>query len=71
MMDNGDDTVEEAWAIYRFRHPDVDASDAKLSLLSRYIEKRRGAGEHDSEELIAQGLALLRRIDRHGDLDLN
>jgi len=71
MMDNDDETVEDAWAIYRFRNPEVDANDAKLSLLSRYIEKKRGAGEHDTEELIAQGLALLKRIDQHGDFDLN
>jgi len=44
MMDNDDETVEDAWAIYRFRNPEVDANDAKLSLLSRYIEKKRGAG---------------------------
>jgi len=71
MMDNDDETVEDAWAIYRFRNPEVDANDAKLSLLSRYIEKKRGAGEHDTEELIAEGLALLKRIDEHGDFDMN
>jgi hypothetical protein len=66
-----DETTEEVWAIYRFRNPVVDACDAKLALLARFIEKRRNAGEDDREELLAEGLALLQRLDRHGDADVD
>jgi hypothetical protein len=69
MMDHDKETIEEAWAIYRLRHPDVDGCDAKLALLSRYIEKRCGSGEHDPEDLVAEGLALLRKLDLQGSPD--
>jgi len=66
-----DETTQEVWAIYRFRNPSVDASDARLALLGRFIDKRRSAGEDDPEELLAEGLALLRRLDQHGDADVD
>lgn len=66
MVDDGPlrAAVDTAWCVYRARHRDVDASDARRSLLERHLQGRREARESngDAQDLAGFGLAYLERL---------
>lgn len=61
MVDDGSvrTAVDAAWSVYRSRHRDVDAADARRCLLERHLQRRREAREHGAEELTGFGIGYL------------
>jgi len=61
MVDDGPlrAAVESAWSVYRARHRDVDAADARRCLLERQLQRRWDAREGDTEELTGFGIGYL------------
>ncbi|PSO16095.1 hypothetical protein C7G42_25565 [Bradyrhizobium sp. MOS003] len=54
--------TQTAWAVYRARHPEVDAFDSRRCLLERHLQRRWEARESDAEELASLGVAYLHRL---------
>ncbi len=61
MVDDGSvrTAVDSAWSVYRARHRDVDAADARRCLLERHLQRRWEAREGDAEELTGFGIGYL------------
>jgi len=51
--------VDSAWSVYRAKHRDVDAADARRCLLERHLQRRLEARESDTEELTGFGIGYL------------
>jgi len=64
MVDDGPlrTAVESAWSVYRARHRDVDAADARRCLLECHLQRKWEAREGDAEELMSFGVSYLERL---------
>ncbi len=51
--------VDSAWTVYRARHRDVDAEDARRCLLERHLQRRWKARDGGAEELTGFGIGYL------------
>jgi hypothetical protein len=55
--------LNTAWSVYLVRNSGVHPDDARRCNLEKYLEHRFQAGETDVDDLAADGLAYLRRLD--------
>lgn len=58
--------VDSAWSVYRARHHDIDAADARRCLLERHLQRRWEAHESGAEELTGFGIGYLELLS-HDD----
>jgi hypothetical protein len=55
---------DTAWIVYRTARCEIPINDFRRSSLARFLKMRLEAGEMDIEDLVLEGLAFLRRLDR-------